>query len=257
MNIPYTYLIGWPELNRWYYGVRYAKNCHPGDFWISYFTSSNVVKKFIMEYGDPPVKIIRKKFIGKNRILNARTWETRVLKKLKATIKEEWLNKNDSLAPPIVKRYGDDNIMRRPEQRQRMRANNPTNKQEVREKIRKTNKGKPPTFTGVHTDKTKELMKTRWEERKKSGWVPLKRTKEQNKAVSQKLKGRSPDPASILKMKNTININGSRKGAKNPSAKPLIFRGVTYSYIREASAKTGLSIYKILKECEFIKHENR
>jgi len=28
-TIPYTYLIGWPEHNRYYYGVRYANGCSP------------------------------------------------------------------------------------------------------------------------------------------------------------------------------------------------------------------------------------
>lgn len=253
MNVPYTYLIGWPELDRWYYGVRYAQNCDPSDFWISYFTSSDVVKKFRAEHGDPPIREIRKKFTGINRITKSREWETRVLKKLKVLLKETWLNNNDSPAPPIIKRYGNDNIMRRPEQRQRMRINNPTNRQDVREKISQSNAGKPPTFTGTHTDKTKNLMKQRWVERKNSGWIAAKRTEEQNKAVSQKLKGRSMSPESISKMKNTIKSKGDRKGANNPAAKPLIFRGIRYSYIRDAANKTGLSIYKILKECEFLK----
>lgn len=26
-NQPYTYLIGWSKLNKWYYGVRYSKKC--------------------------------------------------------------------------------------------------------------------------------------------------------------------------------------------------------------------------------------
>lgn len=253
MNIPYTYLIGWPELNRWYYGVRYAQNCDPSDFWISYFTSSDIVKEFCNQYGDPPIRIIRKTFTGINRVTESRKWETRVLKKLKVLLKETWLNKNDSPAPPIVRRYGDDNIMRRPEQRQRMKDNNPTSRQDVRESIRQSNTGKPPTFTGPHTDETKNLMEQRWVERKNSGWAAPKRTVEQNRAVSQKLKGRSMHPESISKMKNTIKSKCDRKGAKNPAAKPLIFRGVEYPYIRDAVDKTGLSIYKILKECEFVK----
>jgi hypothetical protein len=32
-NTPYTYLIGWSNQNKYYYGVRYAKDCHPNDFW--------------------------------------------------------------------------------------------------------------------------------------------------------------------------------------------------------------------------------
>jgi len=39
-NLPYTYLIGWSNLNTWYYGRRTSKNCHPSDLWQKYFTSS-------------------------------------------------------------------------------------------------------------------------------------------------------------------------------------------------------------------------
>lgn len=253
MNTPYTYLIGWPEYNRWYYGVRYAKNCTPDDFWVSYFTSSNIVKNFITQHGDPSVKIIRKIFTGTDSVPRARSWESRVLQRLKVMLKEEWLNNNDSPAPPIIRRFGDDNIMRRSEQRLRMKNNNPVHRKEVREKISKSNTGKPATFTGTHSDETKKLMKQKWQERKQSNWTAPRKTDEQKKYMSEKLKGCTPNPDAVAKMKNTININGSRKGANNPAAKPLIFRGVEYSYIREAVSKTGLSAYKILKECEFIK----
>lgn len=95
-NIPYTYLIGWPNLDKWYYGVRYSKTCQPNDLWNPYKTSSNIVKKFIAEHGDPPVKLIRKCFYGKLAIQQAQKWENRVLKKLKVVKKTKWLNGHDS-----------------------------------------------------------------------------------------------------------------------------------------------------------------
>ena len=61
-NIPYTYLIGWSKLNKYYYGVRYAKNCHPSDLWTKYFTSSKYVKQFREENGEPDIIEIRKTF---------------------------------------------------------------------------------------------------------------------------------------------------------------------------------------------------
>ena len=42
---PYTYLIGWSNLGKWYYGVQYGKGVHPDNLWVTYFTSSSVVKK--------------------------------------------------------------------------------------------------------------------------------------------------------------------------------------------------------------------
>lgn len=61
LNIPYTYLIGWSNQNKWYYGVRTAKNCHPGDLWTTYFTSSKYVKQFITQYGEPDIILNKKK----------------------------------------------------------------------------------------------------------------------------------------------------------------------------------------------------
>jgi hypothetical protein len=109
LTIPYTYLIGWPEYNRWYYGVRYKQGCHPNDFWIDYFTSSFTVKDFVTKHGDPTIKIIRKTF---NNITKARLWESKVLRRLKVVNKDTWLNKNDRMAPPIL--AGDMNPMRDP-----------------------------------------------------------------------------------------------------------------------------------------------
>lgn len=34
-----------------YIGVRYAKGCHPTDLWVTYFTSSSLVKKLIGQFG--------------------------------------------------------------------------------------------------------------------------------------------------------------------------------------------------------------
>lgn len=87
-----------------YYGVRFAQNCHPSDFWVEYFTSSNYVTEYIKEHGEPDIKIIRKTFTNSEQ---ARNWEHRVLKKLKVTLREDYLNKSDGKAidmqDPIIR----------------------------------------------------------------------------------------------------------------------------------------------------------
>ena len=94
MNIyqPYTYLIGWSSHNKWYYGVRYAKNCHPSDFWKSYFTSSKKVKLLRKQIGDPDVIQIRKTF---DSSIKARLWESKVIKRMGAPSQSKWLNQSD------------------------------------------------------------------------------------------------------------------------------------------------------------------
>lgn len=86
---PYCYLIGWTSLNKWYYGVRFAKNCHPSDFWVSYFTSSKHVKQLRAEHGEPDIIEIRKTFKEKS---NALIWEHKVLRRLQANKDTKFLN---------------------------------------------------------------------------------------------------------------------------------------------------------------------
>lgn len=86
---PYTYLIGWSQLNKWYYGRRTAKHCHPDEFWVSYFTSSKEVRKFRKEHGDPDIIQIRKTFKNSK---DCSKWEHLVLKRLNAKYRSEFLN---------------------------------------------------------------------------------------------------------------------------------------------------------------------
>lgn len=90
-TIPYTYLIGWTSLNTWYYGVRFAENCSPNDLWVKYFTSSEYVRSFIEEHGQPDIIKIRKTFKNKK---DAIKWEFKVINKLKLHERSNFLNKN-------------------------------------------------------------------------------------------------------------------------------------------------------------------
>jgi hypothetical protein len=116
---PYTYLIGWPEHNTWYYGVRYANGCSPSDLWNPYTTSSRHVAAFVEIHGAPPVREIRHTF---DNARAARIWEERVLKRMKVVEDSKWLNRNDSMAPPI--NLLGNLAMRKPENRAKARLNN-------------------------------------------------------------------------------------------------------------------------------------
>ena len=93
MNRPYTYLIGWPEHNFFYYGVRYKNGCCSTDFFTTYFTSSRLVHECIIKYGMPPVQQIRKEFDFPKQ---AMVWEQKVLRRIKVLYNNKWLNKNIS-----------------------------------------------------------------------------------------------------------------------------------------------------------------
>lgn len=93
MNTPYTYLIGWSEQNKYYYGVRFAKKCSPTELWVSYFTSSKHVSAHRIKFGEPDIILIRKIFDDVNK---ARFWESKVLKRMKVVENSNWLNKTDN-----------------------------------------------------------------------------------------------------------------------------------------------------------------
>jgi hypothetical protein len=86
--IPFCYLIGWKNLNKYYYGVKYAKNTTPEVLWTSYFTSSKYVQNFRKDHGEPDVIQIRKTFKDSKSAIK---WEIRVLRSLIKSNK--WLNK--------------------------------------------------------------------------------------------------------------------------------------------------------------------
>lgn len=103
MNIytPYTYLIGWSNHEKYYYGVRFKKNCHPIDLWTTYFTSSKYIKEFRNLYGEPDIIQIRHIFTNSEK---ARKWESKVLKRMNVVKDDRFINKTDnySIDPLLI-----------------------------------------------------------------------------------------------------------------------------------------------------------
>ena len=93
MHKPFTYLIGWTKHNKWYYGVRYSKNCTPDSLWVTYFTSSKIVKEFRNSNGEPDVVEVRKAF---NCPKAAKKWEDKVLRRLDVNKAHKWLNQSNN-----------------------------------------------------------------------------------------------------------------------------------------------------------------
>ena len=96
-NTPYTYYLEWPTGMK-YYGVSYSKACHPDDLWSLYKTSSDYVKEHVSQFGNPVRTEVRKIFTGHDRIARAISWEARVLDRLNAAYREDYLNKRNSKA---------------------------------------------------------------------------------------------------------------------------------------------------------------
>lgn len=136
-TIPYTYLIKFIPENKFYYGVRYKKGCNPSDLFTTYFTSCKVIKKLVAEYGiDCFSWEIRKVFDGAD---DARRWETKVLQRIRAAQRSDFINQtnNISIPPPKFK------------------------SPETRKKISEANKGK------ILSDSTKQLLSMKAKQRYK------------------------------------------------------------------------------------------
>lgn len=95
---PYCYFIGWSHLNKFYYGVKFGKGSNPNNFWKNYFTSSQIVKQYRTEYGEPDIIQIRKTFpiSTYNDLESAQDaavkYEQKVLKRAKLIEKKSFLN---------------------------------------------------------------------------------------------------------------------------------------------------------------------
>lgn len=75
----YTYLVSFPNLDLYYYGVRYAKNSSPDDLMKTYFTSCKMVKSLVNK-GEPFITEIRKEFDCSDSAIK---WESKCLTRLK------------------------------------------------------------------------------------------------------------------------------------------------------------------------------
>lgn len=89
----YTYLIGWSELDTWYYGCRWGENCDPSDLWITYFTSSIYVDNFRKEYKEPDIIQVRKIF--GDDVCGVQLYEHKVLRRMKVFNDIRFINRSE------------------------------------------------------------------------------------------------------------------------------------------------------------------
>jgi hypothetical protein len=75
----YTYLLVHKISGRFYYGVRYSKNCDPNDLGVKYFSSSKIVKTIVKNEGRDSFSYeVRKIFDDRRKAIE---WENKILKK--------------------------------------------------------------------------------------------------------------------------------------------------------------------------------
>lgn len=87
----YNYLIGWRNLDKWYYGCRTANRLPPAeDLWSEYFTSSEYVKEMRRTHGEPDTIRVVREFDNHSEAL---LYETRFIKRVRAVKNQRWLNR--------------------------------------------------------------------------------------------------------------------------------------------------------------------
>lgn len=91
----YVYLIGWTKADKYYIGVRFAKDCTPDDLWVTYFTSSKHVRTFAEAHGSPDIVQIRKTF---NDPTAARVYESKLLRRMRVVTDSRFINKTDNVS---------------------------------------------------------------------------------------------------------------------------------------------------------------
>ena len=105
----YTYSITFLITGQIYYGVRYAKGCHPSELGKKYVSSSKTVKSLIAEHGIKNFDFkVRKVF---NDPKKARDFETKVLQRLKVKQNSKYLNKHDNTFVKCFDHAGEKNPM--------------------------------------------------------------------------------------------------------------------------------------------------
>lgn len=215
MNIysPYTYHLSWSFCNKHYYGVRHAKGCHPGDLWVSYFSSSKEVKKYRELYGDPDIIEIRKVF---DRVSQARLWEQKVLRRLNVVYSEHWLNKSHSDGKFYNKGHSE-------ETKQKLKKANVGKKWSPesiakRQQTRKNKgvKGRGRILSEYHKEKIRECMvgrvlTTEWKAKIGQSNKGKPKSTQQREAVSLRHKGTKRPPRSEEHRRKLSEANQGKK----------------------------------------------
>lgn len=98
-TVPYTYFIQWEDGTK-YIGSRYAKNCHPSEFFTEggYFTSSRYVQQKIKTHGLPQIRMILSTWITPKESYDH---ETLLLECFDASNDPTFLNKHNNSFPYI------------------------------------------------------------------------------------------------------------------------------------------------------------
>lgn len=91
---PFVYVIGWTDLNLWYLGVKFSKDCSTVDLWTTYFTSSFLVAEVREFYGEPD----HVEILATGNASDMRHLEMKLIKEFRLHHDSRWLNRCSRIA---------------------------------------------------------------------------------------------------------------------------------------------------------------
>lgn len=160
----YTYLIGWSEYDRWYYGKRTANKLSPDhDLWKVYFTSSKYVNHVRNILGEPDVIRVHKTFENNE---DANEFEERFLSRVNAVSSPRWINRGNG---------------------GRKFFHNTSLSDENKKKLSESKKGRPRSLQC-----RQRISKTRLDRKIPSPRKGANHTQEAKDKLSKAMKGRTP-----------------------------------------------------------------
>ena len=185
--IPYTYCITFLLTGQRYYGCRYANNktyvANPKDFWITYFTSSKVIKDLIALHGKESFTFqIRQTFKTTEETV---AWEHKFLTRIDTAANPDWFNKSNGAGKFHVTKESEAKRLATKS------ARTPEEKQAIKEKIRATKDAKTPEQKRVTKEKELATKNARTPEQKlktkeKTSATKNAKSLEENKLIQEK-----------------------------------------------------------------------
>lgn len=257
-NKPYTYLIKFIPTDQVYYGVRWGNKVSPeDDLWKKYFTSSKYVKELIDEYGSEWFEYeVRQVFESVDK---ARDWEERVLKRMKVTESNQWLNRTDNCVIVLnedarnkirktnLERYGVENVFQSKEMIDRIQKTNLerygvfnyVQSEEYKKKIKKISTEK---YGCEHFSQSKEVKNKRHETNLERYGVEHVL---QNEDVQQKVKD------TMIKKYGSYNFMKTDEGKKKSKESCIKKYGVSNYGATEEHRASLMKRYRCF-ECDYI-----
>lgn len=230
---PFLYIVGWPDLHKFYIGVRFRKGCHPSDMWTRYFTSSKYVHALADQHGKPPYIDIIQTYENADEAKEA---EFNILRDNGALKKEWFINLRAGnairMTPEVREKVGQKSAerWRDPGYRARQIAKRVRVKSDEEleaerlisvEKRKLAREGRSAALKRQHADpemKARRMSGWHSEESRKKNQAsrqlnPREMTEEGRKSVSEKAKARWANPEFRAKMLGHVtNLHLTRKG---------------------------------------------